>query len=117
MWITMASIGAVALGIGLYLIIGAMRHGATFREVLPPAALLTFGIALAAVLLVIEGKLFPFMTYEAAGMTYYLSIGLPSLISIALCMGIAKLWGKMFGTRRKADVAPDAGQRDISDAG
>ena len=117
MWITFATIGAVALGIGLYLIIGAMRHGATFLEVLPSAALLTFGIALATVLLVIEGKLFPLMTYEAAGMTYYLSIGLPSVISIAVCLGIAKLWGKMFGKRSEDALAPDAARRDASDAG
>lgn len=116
MWITMASIGAVALGIGLYLMIGAMRNGATFLEVLPPAALLTFGIALATILLVLEGKLFPFMTYEAAGMTYYLSIGLPSVISIAVCMGIAKVWGKLFGKGSTAAPAPDAAQRDAADA-
>ena len=117
MWITMASIAAVALGIGLYLIIGAMRHGATFLEVLPSVALLTFGIALATVLLVIEGKLFPILTYESAGMTYYLSIGLPSIISIVVCTGIAKLWGKMFGARTRAEPMPDTAQRDATDAG
>jgi hypothetical protein len=117
MWITLGTMGAVALGIGLYLMIGAMRHGATFLEVLPSAALLTFGIALAAALLFLEGKLFPIMTYEAAGMTYYLSIGMPSVISIAICLGIARLWGKMFGKRTTPEAAPDAAQRDATDAG
>jgi CBS domain containing-hemolysin-like protein len=112
MWITMATIGAVALGTGLYLMIGAMRHGATFLEVLPSAALLTFGIALATVLLVIEGKLFPIMVYEANGVTRYLSVGLPSLVSIAICLGIARLWERMFGKRAGAGSAPDAVQRD-----
>lgn len=100
MWMTMAIIAGVALCIGIYLAVESVRHGATWREVLPPAALLTFGIALAAGLLVLEGELFPALKYEAAGMTYYLSLGLPSVISIAVCMGIAKIWGKVFG---KAD--------------
>jgi hypothetical protein len=116
MWITLATIGAVALGISLYLMIGAMRHGATFLEVLPSAALLTFGIALATVLLVIEGKLFPIMVYEANGVTQYLSVGLPSIVSIAVCLGIARLWEKMFGKRTRAGSAPDAAQRDAADA-
>jgi hypothetical protein len=99
MWITMGSIFAVALGIGIYLIIGSMRHGATFLEVLPPASLLVFGIAFAAILLVLEGKLFPALVYNVAGVDHYISMGLPSIVSIAVCMGIAKVWGKMFGTK------------------
>jgi hypothetical protein len=99
MWVTFGTIVAVAVCIAIYLIIGSMRHGATFREVLPPAALLAFGIALAAGLLVLEGKLFPAMTYNVAGMTYYISMGLPSIVSIAVCLGIARMWGKMFGKK------------------
>ena len=97
----MGTIAAVALGIGIYLAIGAMRHGATFLEVLPTVSLLVFGIALAAGLLVLEGELFPIMKYQSAGVTYYMSMGIPSLISIAVCMGIAKVWGKMFPAKPK----------------
>ncbi len=100
MWITMGTILAVALGIGLYLIIGSMRNGATFLEVLPPASLLVFGIAFAAILLVLEGKLFPAMVYNVAGVDYYISMGLPSIVSIAVCLGIAKVWGKLFGANK-----------------
>ncbi|QDZ08720.1 hypothetical protein FPZ24_15635 [Sphingomonas panacisoli] len=98
MWVTFGVIVAVAVCIAIYLIIGSMRHGATFREVLPPAALLAFGIALAAGLLTLEGILFPAMTYNVAGVTYYMSLGLPSIVAIAVCMGIAKVWGRMFGS-------------------
>ena len=105
MWITMGTICAVALGIGIYLIVGSMRNGATFREVLPPASLLVFGIALAAGLLVLEGEIFPVLKYNVAGMNYYLSMGLPSIVSIAVCTGIAKVWGKLFGkSTRKAGL-------------
>ncbi len=95
----MGTILAVALGIGIYLIIGSMRHGATFLEVLPPAALLVFGIAFAAILLVLEGMLFPALVYNVAGVNYYFSMGLPSIVSIAVCLGIAKVWGRMFGSK------------------
>lgn len=99
MWVTFGSIVAVAVGVAIYLIIGSMRNGATFREVLPPAALLAFGIALAATLLTLEGMLFPAMTYNVNGMTYYISMGLPSIIAIIVCMGIARVWGGMFGKK------------------
>jgi len=104
MWITFFTIVAVAVCIAVYLMIGAIRQGATLREVLPPAALLALGIALAAGLLVLEGALFPALKYDVAGMTHYLSIGLPSIVSIAVCMGIAKAWGRLFpGTVSRAD--------------
>ena len=99
MWVTFFTIVAVAVGIAMYLIIGSMRHGATFREVLPPAGLLAFGIALAAGLLVLEGELFPALKYNVAGVNYYISMGLPSIVSIAVCLWIAKMWGKMFGKK------------------
>jgi len=99
MWVTFFTIVAVAVGIAVYLIIGSMRHGATFREVLPPAGLLAFGIALAAGLLVLEGELFPALKYNVAGVNYYLSMGLPSIVSIAVCLWIAKMWGKVFGAK------------------
>ncbi len=98
MWVTMGTIAAVALCIGLYLAIGSVRAGATWREVLPPVALLVFGIALAGGLLVLEGVVFPALTYNVAGVTYYFSMGLPSIVSIAICLGIAKLWGRVFGS-------------------
>ena len=95
----------VALCIGLYLAIGSVRAGATWREVLPPVALLTFGIALASALLILEGEVIPGVKYESAGVTYYVSMGIPSIVSIAVCLGIAKVWGGMFGSssKRKAD--------------
>jgi hypothetical protein len=99
MWITMGTIAAVALGIGIYLAVGAMRNGATFLEVLPPVSLLVFGIALAAGLLVLEGEIFPALKYNVAGVNYYFSMGLPSIVSIAVCMGIANLWGRVFGKK------------------
>ena len=93
---TLLIIVAVAVAITLWLIVGSMRHGATFREVLPTAALLGFGIALAAGLQVLEGELFPFIKYESAGTTYYLSLGIPSVVAIAVCVGIARVWEKVF---------------------
>ena len=105
MWLTMAMVAGVALCIGVYLAIGSVRAGATWREVLPPVSLLVFGIALAAILLVLEGELIPGMKYDVAGVTYYISMGLPSIVSIAVCLGIAKVWGRMFGSSssKKAD--------------
>jgi hypothetical protein len=68
---------------------------------LPPVALLVFGIALAGVLLILEGEVIPGVKYESAGVTYYISMGLPSIVSIAVCLGIAKVWGRMFGSSAK----------------
>ena len=106
MWVTMGTIAAVALCIGLYLAIGSVRAGATWREVLPPVALLTFGIALAAALLILEGEVIPGVKYESAGVTYYISMGIPSIVSIAVCLAIAKVWSGMFGSsaKGKADL-------------
>ena len=103
MWLTFGIIVAVAVCIAVYLIVGSMRHGATFSEVLPPAALLAFGIALAAGLLLLEGELFPALKYDVAGMTYYLSLGIPSIVSIAVCTGIANLWGRVFPAKAKPE--------------
>jgi hypothetical protein len=105
MWLTMAMVAGVALCIGIYLAIGSVRAGATWREILPPVALLVFGIALAGVLLILEGEVIPGVKYESAGVTYYISMGLPSIVSIAVCLGIAKVWGEMFGSssKKKAD--------------
>lgn len=106
MWLTMGMVAGVALCIGLYLAIGSVRAGATWREVLPPVALLTFGIALAAALLILEGEVIPGVKYESAGVTYYMSMGIPSIVSIAVCLGIAKVWGRVFGSSAngKADL-------------
>jgi hypothetical protein len=105
MWVTMATVAAVALCIGVYLAIGAMRHGASLGEVLPPAILLSFGIALAAGLLLLEGWLVPDLQWHVAGTTQFITIGIPSIISIAICMGIAKVWGRLFGPAKgKADL-------------
>jgi hypothetical protein len=100
MWITMGTVAAVALCIGAYLAIGSVMKGAKWREVLPPAALLVLGIAFATVLLMLEGEIIPGMKYDVAGVTYYLSMGLPSIVSIAVCMGIAKVWGRVFGSKK-----------------
>ena len=100
MGVTFMIIVAVAVAIMLWLIIGSMRHGATFREVLPTAALIGFGIALAAGLQVLEGELFPFIKYDSAGVTYYMSMGIPSIIAIAVCIGIAKVWEKVFRSEK-----------------
>lgn len=106
MWLTFGIVVGVALCIGIYLAIGAMRTGATFLEVLPTVSLLVFGIALAAGLLMLEGLLFPALTYKVAGVTQYISMGIPSIISIAVCTGIANVWGRMF------PKAPDQQQGD-----
>jgi hypothetical protein len=105
MWVTMGTIAAIAICIGIYLAVGSVRAGATWREVMPPVALLTFGIAFAGLLLVLEGKLFPILVYNVAGVDHYISMGLPSIVSIAVCIGIAKVWGRMFGAPANQDKA------------
>ncbi|WP_375397515.1 hypothetical protein [uncultured Sphingomonas sp.] len=91
----------ITLGVGVYvagyLAVIAIRNGANWREVLAPTAMIALALAIAVIILQVEQALVPQMPGFLGDWQTTITVGIAVFVAIAICLGIATVWGKLTG--------------------